>query len=255
VVGGPVRVLLLAGTTEAATLATLLAARPGVEVVASLAGRTTSPAPLPCEVRTGGFGGPDGLEHALSAGRFDALVDATHPFARVMSRHAAAAAAATGVPRLRLVRPAWRPAAGDRWHDVDDLTAAAGALAALAARRVLLTTGRGELAPFASLQGVHFVVRSIERPDPLPLPAAATTVVLARGPFTEDGELALLRGHRIDTIVARNSGGEATAAKLAAARTLGTRVVMVRRPAPPPGPLAATPEAALRWLDALPVWR
>jgi precorrin-6A/cobalt-precorrin-6A reductase len=254
VAAGPVRVLLLAGTTEAATLATLLAGQPDIEVVASLAGRTTSPAPLPCEVRTGGFGGPDGLEHALSAGRFDALVDATHPFARIMSRHAATAAAAAGVPRLRLVRPAWRPAPGDRWHDVDDLTAAAGALTTLDARRVLLTTGGLELAPFATVAGVHFVVRSIERPDPLSLPAA-TTVVLTRGPFTEDDELALLRAHRIDTIVTRNSGGEATAPKLAAARKLGLQVVMVRRPAPPPGPLAATPEGALRWLDGLPARR
>jgi precorrin-6A/cobalt-precorrin-6A reductase len=252
---GPTRVLLLAGTTEAAALATLLADRPGIEVVASLAGRTTTPAPLPCEVRTGGFGGPDGLEHALSTGRFDALVDATHAFARLMPHHAAAAAAAAGVPRLRLVRPPWRSAAGDRWHDVDDLTAAAAALAPMGARRVFLTTGRLELAPFAAVPGVHFVVRSIERADPMPLPAAASTVVLARGPFTVDDELALLRAHRIDTIVTRNSGGDATSAKLTAARTLGTRVVMVRRPVPPPGPLAATPEAALRWLDGLPAGR
>jgi len=251
-VAGPVRVLLLAGTTEAAGLATLLAARPGVEVVASLAGRTTAPAPLPCEVRIGGFGGPDGLAQALRAGGFRALVDATHPFADVMPRHAAAAAAAAGVPRLRLVRPPWRPAPGDRWHDVDDLTAAAGALARLGARRAFLTTGRLKLAAFAAVPGVHFLVRSIEPPDPMPLPAAASTVVLARGPFTVDDELALLRAHRIDTIVTRNSGGDAAAAKLAAARTLGTQVVMVRRPTPPPGPLVGTPEAALRWLDGLP---
>jgi precorrin-6A/cobalt-precorrin-6A reductase len=255
VVAGPARVLLLAGTTEAAALATLLANRPDLEVVASLAGRTTTPAPLPCEVRTGGFGGPDGLAHALRDGGFHALVDATHPFAGVMPHHAAAAASAAGVPRVRLVRPPWRPAAGDRWHDVDDLTAAAAALARVGARRVFLTTGRLELAPFATVPGVHFVVRSIEPPDPVPWPAAVSTVVLARGPFTVDDELALLRAHRIDTIVTRNSGGDATAAKLTAARALGTRVVMVRRPAPPPGPLAATPEAALRWLDGLPARR
>jgi precorrin-6A/cobalt-precorrin-6A reductase len=255
VAAGPVRVLLLAGTTEAAALAALLADLPGVEVVASLAGRTTAPSPLPCEVRTGGFGGPEGLEQALHDGGFVALVDATHPFAGAMPHHAAAAAASAGVPRLRLVRPSWRPAAGDRWHHVDDLPAAAAALGPLRARRVFLTTGRLELAPFATVPGVHFVVRSIEPPDPMPLPAAASTVVLAQGPFTVDDELALLRAHRIDTLVTKNSGGDATAPKLAAARGLGRQVVMVRRPVPPPGPLAGTPEAAVRWLDALPVRR
>jgi precorrin-6A/cobalt-precorrin-6A reductase len=253
---GSTRVLLLAGTTEAAELAALLADRADradradVEVVASLAGRTSAPVPLPCPVRTGGFGGVDGLAHELRAGGYHRLVDATHPFAAVMPHHAAAAAAAAGIPRLRLVRPPWSPAPGDDWHDVDDLEAAAAALPALGARRVLLTTGRLELAPFARVRGTHFVLRSIEPPDPQPL--ADATVVLARGPFSVDGELALLRDHRIDTIVTKNSGAAATAAKLTAARTLGTRVVMVRRPPGPPGPVASTPDAALRWLDTQP---
>ncbi len=243
------RVLLLAGTTEAAALAALLADRPDIEVMASLAGRTTTPAPLPCPVRTGGFGGADGLARELHTGGYDALVDATHPFATVMPHNAAAAATATGIPRLRLARPPWCPGAGDDWHEVADLEAAAALLPGLGARRVLLTTGRLELASFAAVPGVHFVVRSIEPADPMPLTDA--TVLLARGPFSVDDEVAVLRDHRIDTIVTKNSGAAATAAKLAAARTLALRVVMVRRPPQPPGPRADTSDAALRWLDTL----
>jgi precorrin-6A/cobalt-precorrin-6A reductase len=247
---GTTRVLLLAGTTEAAELASALTGRPDVEVVASLAGHTRSPDRLPCPVRTGGFGGVDGLVRELRDGGYGALVDATHPFARVMPHHAAEAASAAGVARLRLLRPPWQAVDGDDWHDVPDLAAAAAALPGLEARRVLLTTGRLDLAPFAAVPpGTSWVVRSIERPDPLPL--ADATVVLARGPFSVDDELALLREHRIDTVVAKNSGGAAVAAKLTAARMLGVRVVMVRRPPGPSGPLATTPALALTWLDAL----
>ncbi len=243
------RVLLLAGTSEASVLAALLVDRPGVEVVASLAGRTAEPVALPCAVRTGGFGGVDGLVRTLREGRYDALVDATHPFAAVMPQHAAEAAAVVGTPRLRVVRPPWRSVPGDDWHEVSDLAEAATALARLDAHRVFLTTGRLELQPFAGLPGVHIVVRSIEPPEPLPLDPRTTTVVLARGPFTIDDERALLRDHRVDTLVTKNSGAEATAAKLVAARALGIRVVMVRRPSGPPGPEVASPDAAVDWLE------
>ena len=245
----PARVLLLAGTAEAVALASSLAARPDVEVTASLAGHTARPARLPCAVRTGGFGGVDGLVQALREGGYTALVDATHPFAAVMPHNAEAASRLAGVPRLRVVRPPWRPGPGDAWHEVDDVAAAAEALGALGARRVFLTVGRLELAAFTGVPRVTFLVRSIDAPDPLPLDAASTTVVLDRGPFDVAGEVALLRRHDIDTLVTKNSGAEATAAKLAAARTVGARVVMVRRPAPPPGPLVDSPEAAMRWLD------
>jgi precorrin-6A/cobalt-precorrin-6A reductase len=242
-------VLVLAGTTEAMALASLLAGRPDVEVTASFAGHTSSPAPLPCAVRTGGFGGVDGLARALREGGYGALVDATHPFAAVMPHNAAAAASQVAVPRVRLLRPPWRPQPGDAWREVDDLAASAQALRAFGARRVLLTVGRLELAAFAPLVGVTFAVRSIEPPDPLPFDPAATTVIRDRGPFGLDDEIALMRRHGIDTLVTKNSGAEATAAKLAAARIVGVRVVMVRRPSPPRGPLVESPEAAERWLD------
>lgn len=236
----PAHVLILGGTTEARRLAADLAARPGVRVTTSLAGRVTRPGALPGEVRTGGFGGPEGLADWLRAHRVDALVDATHPFAASITDHAARAARATGVPAVVLRRPGWRPGPGDRWHDVPSLAAAAEALPGLG-RRVFLTTGRLGLAAFAHLTGLRFLVRSVDPPEP-PLPPD-TTVVLARGPFTVTGETDLLRAHRIDVLVTKDSGGEATAAKLTAARELGLPVVLVRRPALPAG-VTAVPDVA-----------
>ncbi|MFH9084738.1 cobalt-precorrin-6A reductase [Streptomyces sp. NPDC017673] len=236
----PAHVLILGGTTEARRLAADLAARPGVRVTTSLAGRVARPGALPGEVRTGGFGGPEGLADWLRAHGVDALVDATHPFAESITDHAARAARAAGVPAVVLRRPGWRPGPGDRWYDVPSLAAAAEALPGLG-RRVFLTTGRLGLAAFAHLTDLRFLVRSVDPPEP-PLPPD-TSIVLARGPFTVTGETELLRAHRIDVLVTKDSGGAATAAKLTAARELGLPVVVVRRPALPAG-VTAVPGVA-----------
>ncbi|MFG2883452.1 cobalt-precorrin-6A reductase [Streptomyces sp. NPDC048297] len=235
-------VLILGGTTEARCLATGLAARPGVRVTTSLAGRVTRPGVLDGEVRVGGFGGAEGLAEWLRTHHVDALVDATHPFAESITANAARAARATGVPAVVLRRPGWRPVPGDRWHDVPSLTVAADVLPRLG-RRVLLTTGRLGLAAFAHLRDPHFVVRSVEPPEP-PLPPD-THVLLARGPFGLADERDVLRTHRIEVLVTKDSGGAATAPKLTAARELGLPVIVVRRPELPPGVTAVADVAAV----------
>ncbi|MFF9275482.1 cobalt-precorrin-6A reductase [Streptomyces griseosporeus] len=239
-------ILILGGTTEARRLAAELAVRAGVRVTTSLAGRVARPGAVDGDVRIGGFGGAEGLAAWLREHRVDALVDATHPFAASITAHAARAAAATGTPAVVLRRPGWRPVPGDRWHEAASLAEAAALLPGLG-HRVLLTTGRLGLAAFAHLTGLHFVVRSVEPPEP-PMPPD-TEVLLARGPFTEADETALLRERRIDVVVTKDSGGEATAAKLTAARTLALPVVVVRRPPLPDGVMTVPDVAgALEWL-------
>ena len=76
--------------------------------------------------------------------------------------------------------------------------------------------------------------------------------MVARGPFTETDEKMLLGEHRIETIVAKNSGGEATYAKIAAARALGVTVVVLRPPALPDVPAVETIAEAASWLDHVP---
>jgi precorrin-6A/cobalt-precorrin-6A reductase len=240
-------ILILGGTTEARELAAALTARPGVRVTTSLAGRVTRPGAVAGEVRIGGFGGVAGLADWMRQEHVDALVDATRPFARVITAHAAQAAAVTGVPSVVLRRPGWRPGPRDRWHPVDSLDEAAGLLPSLG-RRVFLTTGRMELAAFARLTELHFVIRSVELPEP-PMPPH-TEVLLARGPFTVADESTLLYDHCIDVLVTKDSGGAATSAKLTAARELALPVVVVRRPPLPDG-VTSVPDVAgvQRWLD------
>jgi precorrin-6A/cobalt-precorrin-6A reductase len=238
-------VLILGGTGEARRLATALVGE-GVDVLSSLAGRVADPLLPPGEVRIGGFGGAAGLTAWLQAHPVRAMVDATHPFATTMTASAVAAADATGVPLLRLQRPGWTPGPGDDWRWVDSLGEAAAAVAGFGS--VFLTTGRKSLGAFAGLTA-RCLVRSVDPPEP-PLPPH-TTVVLARGPFTVEEELSLLRGHAVEAVVTKDSGGSMTAAKLTAARELGLPVVLVRRPALPPGvPVVATVEEAAAWVRA-----
>lgn len=244
------RVLILGGTSEARALAALLVALPGIEPVSSLAGRVAEPARPEGDVRIGGFGGAPGLERWLVAQFITAVVDATHPFADTISRAAAVATSALGLPLLVLSRPGWTERDGDDWRRVPSLTAAAQLLSHdhPPAERVFLTTGRKELAPFASLPQ-WFLIRSIDPPDE-PLPPRHQ-VLLARGPFAVDGELALMREYRIDVLVTKDSGGSLTEAKLTAARRLDLPVVVVDRPPVPDVPVVETVAAAAEWVASV----
>ncbi len=237
----------MGGTTEARRLAEQLAPRRDLDVRLSLAGRTSNPVPHPVPVRIGGFGGPEGLANYLEAERIDRLIDATHPYAAQMSAHAVAAARRAGVPLLALRRSAWRPVAGDRWTEVTDTRAAARALGE-APRRVFLALGRNEIAAFERAPQHHYLVRSVDPVEP-PLAVPHATYIRARGPFREEDDRALLAAHAIDVVVSKNSGGDAAYGKIAAARSLGIEVLLLRRPALPDVLAVATIDEAAAWLD------
>ncbi len=240
------KILILGGTTEASAIANGLVGDPTIRAVLSLAGRTRAPVLPAIAARRGGFGGVDGLVHYLRDASVDALVDATHPFAAQMSRHALAAAERTGVSRLAVVRPAWERQPGDDWTEVADMADAVRALGDRS-RRVFLTVGQQELAPFAAAPWHDYLIRSVEPPDPSCLPPRARCIA-ARGPFEPAAERRLLEDEGIEVIVTKNSGGSATAAKLSAARALRLPVVMVARPAAIAGPTVADAAQALAWI-------
>ncbi|MBS0644884.1 MAG: cobalt-precorrin-6A reductase [Proteobacteria bacterium] len=240
-------ILILGGTTEARALANALAGRGDLAPVVSLAGRTAKPAAYPVPMRIGGFGGPEGLAAWLRTHNVAALIDATHPYAAQMSTNAAQAAALTGVPVLALRRPAWEPVAGDRWTEIAGAAEAVTALGT-APRRVFLALGRQELAPFEAAPQHAYLIRSVDPVEPkLAVPDAE--YVLDRGPFDGAAEAALLARHRIEVIVAKNSGGTATYGKLTAARKLGIEVLLFRRPAVPEVQEVGTVAEAVAWLD------
>ncbi|RDI67099.1 precorrin-6A reductase [Nocardia pseudobrasiliensis] len=182
-------------------------------------------------MRVGGFGGVDGLREWLADNDVDVLVDATHPFAALISEHAAEAASSLAVPVIQLRRPGYRAQSGDHWTRVPDLATAAETAAALGVR-IFLTIGRQGVGAFAGAARPWFLIRAIDPPTgPLP---PNHEILLARGPFAFDDERRLLAERRIDVLVTKDSGGPTTA-KLSAARDLNIPVVLVDRPPLPAG--------------------
>jgi precorrin-6A/cobalt-precorrin-6A reductase len=230
--GRAFKLLILGGTSEGRALAHAVhTANPHVHLITSLAG-VTEPAPdLPGEVRSGGFGGADGLATYIKDNAINALIDATHPFAQRITENAMQACAQTDTPYLRLDRPEWTMPADTDVVFVPDAHEAARLVARTSAA-ALLTIGRKDLAAFEGVAKVKLVVRVIEQPDTgLKLNNAA--YVIARPPFTLDGEVALMQAYGIDTVVTKASGGDATRAKLDAAAAVGARLVVLRRPPAP----------------------
>ncbi len=241
------RLLILGGTGEAAALAEAVRRRFGerVEIISSLAGRTRRPRALPGTVRTGGFGGADGLERYLRTTQIGLVVDATHPYAARISANARAACTAADVARVTLLRPPWAPQAGDRWIAVPDAAEAARRLPEFG-RRAFVALGSATASAFAGVEGLFLLMRVAEAPHGPPL--AGAEWIVGRGPFREADELRLLRDRRIDVVVSRNSGGAATVGKIAAARRLAIPVIMIDRPVPEPGPCTATVEETIEWI-------
>jgi precorrin-6A/cobalt-precorrin-6A reductase len=243
-------VLILGGSSEASKLARALAGDARFDARLSLAGRTQTPAASPLPRRSGGFGGAQGLAAYLDAEGIEALVVAVHPFAAQMRRNAVAAVRLRPTPLLIIDRPPWTPLPGDQWTFTPDTTAAARALGQ-APRRVWLTVGRQDLAPFAGQAQHSYLVRSIDPPAEAP---AGAELILDRGPFTEAAERRLMSDRGVEVVVTKNAGGDATSAKLAAARALGLEVVMVDRPPLPDldgldVQVVADESQALTWLS------
>ena len=239
------RALILGGTGDANQLAEQCV-REKIDAVYSYAGRTQIPLGHSLPTRIGGFGGVTGLADYIREQGITHVVDATHPFAAAMSRHAVEACAATDTPLLALERAPWIRTAGDHWIEVANVDAAVAALPEQRVR-IFLAIGRQHLAPFAAKPQHAYTLRFVDAPDgALPLPGAE--IIVSRGPFTLQGDRELMRSRGIEFLVARNSGGAGARAKIDAARELGLPVIMIERPVLPERPRAESVEEVLAWL-------
>jgi precorrin-6A/cobalt-precorrin-6A reductase len=244
------QLLILGGTGDASILATRAASITNLNIILSLAGRTetarnSNSHNTSIQTRIGGFGGIEGLTNYIQQNSIDLIIDATHPFAAQISYHGTEAARICGIPYLILDRPQWEKEIGDNWIEVETIAEAAKILPNVA-KRVFLTIGRQELAAFAHLQDIWFLMRSIDPPQP-PIPRGE--IILDQAPFALEKERKLLLKYKIEAIVSKNSGGDATYPKVFTARELGIPIIMIKRPSLPQTDRASTVEEALTWLD------
>jgi precorrin-6A/cobalt-precorrin-6A reductase len=242
----PLRILLLGGTTEAASLADRLAREKGISATLSLAGRTANPAASPLPVRTGGFGGIAGLSDYLKREKIDLLVDATHPFAALISSNAITASTEAGIPLLALERPPWARVDGDDWNDHESVDAAIAALPN-APQDVFSGLGRQSIAALSKAPQHRYVIRVVDAIDP-PSALPHATIIAARGPYRTNDDIALFEHHGIAHVLAKNAGGSAAYSKIEAARKLSIKVHMVRRPTIAARLTIPSADDAMKWI-------
>lgn len=220
-------ILLIGGTGEAATLNAALNSIDNIHLITSLAGRTKTPANLAGEILPDGFFDVGGMEAFLTDQHIDYVIDASHPFADQISEKANSLCQKLNIPYLRFERLSWQKAVKDQWIEATDMAVAAKLVVPYS--RLFLTIGRQELSHFEQLHGKKIIVRSIEDMDFNP---AGSEVVHIRdkGPFSLEEEISLMKAHDVQVVVSKNSGGEATYAKILAARALSLPVIMIKRP-------------------------
>lgn len=240
-------ILLLAGTGEAKRIAWGLTDT-GINVIASLAGATRSPEPLPVQTHIGGFGGEDGFRAFLDAEKINAVLDVTHPFAEQITNRTARICAELELPYALLVRPPWEPETGDMWVSIDSPQEAAALVPSEAV--VFLATGRKTLADYANLDGRRVLCRMIDPPT-APFPFEGGEFVIGRPPFSPRSEAQLFQALGVTHLVVKNAGGEGGRAKLDAARALKIPVLMLNRPAMPEATQFANVQEALAWVISL----
>jgi len=241
------KLLLLAGTSQARRLAEQLVTEARIDVIASLSGATREPATLPVPMRVGGFGGDKDQEGYIVINGFDAVVDATHPFASRISHRTYDICRRLNVPYLQLLRPGWSAGAGDDWTWVESGLEAAAHIPPGSV--VFLATGRQTLHEFRNLPGRHLICRQIDPPEGA-FPFENGEYLVGRPPFSVEDEIALFRARAVTWLVVKNAGGDLSRTKLDAARALGIPVLMINRPEQPAGEKAATVAAAMQWIRA-----
>ena len=239
------RLLILGGTGDAANLASKTDELKHITTIYSLAGRTRKPHIPKCEIRIGGFGGTDGLTKYLKINEIDFVIDATHPFANKMAKHAARACTRLDIPRVKFCRPAW---ISDKipWISSSNYTETAHKINKMG-NRIFLSIGTNGLDAFSFLTEKWFLIRAVDRPK-RPIPLVNHNIILNRGPFEEVNERQLLINFNIEVLVCKNSGGS-PAAKLKAANDLGIPIVMIEKPLPPEGTEVCSIQETLDWLS------
>ena len=224
--------LVLGGTAEAKKIATKLHQR-GIPLIYSIAGLVRQPQ-MDCQVISGGFSRYGGLKLYCEQQGVTGILNVAHPYAQRISETASQVANISGLPYWRYLRPPWQASEGDDWQSFSDWDSLIPHLAIR--RSVMLTAGQLASKYFDQLSvlagsGQQQILRTAVKPEPS-LPEHMVWLQ-GIGPFTAGDERDLMQRYKVDALVTKNSGGEATKAKLIAARELGVSVYLLARPTLP----------------------
>lgn len=169
-------------------------------------------------------------------GKFDMLVDATHPYAVNVSQNAIDACKSAEIPYIRFERPEVEVNAENIFR-VDGYESAAIKAAELG-KNIFITTGSRNLKKFIespALKNCNLTVRILPTAEVLKecesYGLTPKQIIAMQGPFTTELNAETFKHCRADVIITKNSGKVGGAdTKLAAAKILNLPVVMINRP-------------------------
>ena len=229
------KICVFAGTTEGRELVEFLADR-GVRVTACVAteyGETLLPAAENLNISAKRLTEQE-MAEMLQENGFDVVVDATHPYASVVTENIADACADADVEYLRLLR-----SGGTIPEDavfVANTEEAAQYLDGVSGN-ILLTTGSKELHKFTAVRDFEERVyaRVLPMEESLKLCQAAgikpAQILAMQGPFSLEMNVAMLKSVNAKYMVTKDSGASGGMdEKIAAAREAGAKVVIIGRP-------------------------
>ena len=244
------KLLILGGTADARHLTETLHNK-GVDITYSVAGLVRTPK-VDCQIVSGGFQQFGGLVAYLSQQKISAILDSTHPYASRMSNTAIEAAEHLGIHCWRFHRAAWQEQ-DIRAQSIHSSTTSSESRETLSLYPVWQRFADEEalLASVAGKKRVFVTLGQVSQRFIDTLAAQAETVLLrtavkpsiglpnnvrwvkAIGPFKLQDEFALMKQYQCDALLSKNSGGDATVAKLLAAHQLNIPVYMLDRPVLP----------------------
>ena len=238
-----IRVLILAGTPEARNLANLLANRPELEITSAYAGVAQRQVEPQGKIRVGGFGGALGFAKYLEKARVDCVINAAHPFAKVMTQTAQSVCQYANVPYLRLRRPQWNLNEHKQIREFNNLDDLINKLPEQS--RPYVTLGR-DWRVCAKRNNISFLIRVLRKPLQHPV-----NTHFIEGISSDDAkqEIEIFKNFGITHLITKNSGGRRGLGKLYAARAVGAAIFLIRRPSEDPAvTCVCTPEVAVDWL-------
>lgn len=239
------RLLLLAGISDAVQIAWALAQDSRVIATASIARPGITPVSLGLPTRIGGWPDEGAFRDWLQSEGIEAILDASHPFSSGITRRAVRISAELGLDYLQFSRPPWLPGPGDRWtflnscDEIDDHVPIG--------KRVLIDTNAYGAERMGDLDGRRVFFRVSDRQPDVILPDHWVRLV-ARHRLTLADEMRGFTALGVDWLMTLNAGGIEETPKLDAARRLGLSVAMVRRPPHPEAPRVSSVSEVLNWV-------
>ena len=233
------RVLIYSGTTEGRTIAYKLSEM-GVDVVVSVAteyGEMVMDEDKNITILKGRMD----VDQMRELKDFDAVIDATHPFATAVTENIVASLKGSNIPYFRVSR-AEDDVRGSICRYYDSVKDCVTALEALAKRdadaRILLTTGSNDLKEFTAdpLLKDKLVVRVLPGIESISLCYEAglngNQIIAMQGPFSADMNLSQIKEYGITALVTKASGSiGGTNMKVEACEKADIPCLIINRPA------------------------